>query len=81
MTDQATAGTREYSWRNPPSTVFERTASPSLSRWWKCNGLAKTTSVFGGPSTIAVILDGDVSGTTNALLWWEIAVINEDKCV
>src|SRR5450755_213675 len=51
MTDQATADTKEYSWCNPPSTDFERTTTPSPSRWRKCDGLAKTTSVFGGPGT------------------------------
>jgi len=29
MADHATAGTKEYSWCNPPSTDFERTATPS----------------------------------------------------
>ncbi len=32
VADQAVAGTRQYSWCNPPSTDFERTTTPSANR-------------------------------------------------
>jgi hypothetical protein len=50
MADQATAGTKEYSWCNPPSTDFERTATPSPSRWRDSDGPTLIHD-FGGSGT------------------------------
>src|SRR5712692_8424154 len=50
--DQATVFTKEYSWCKPPSTDFERTATPSPSRW-RDPDFPTLTIMFRGPGSKA----------------------------